>query len=372
MVNNLRCKKRGFALLEVLIVAVIISLLAALVVPRVIEHLRKAQEAEATQNLGSIRSAELLLQQLSGKFVEAADHPAIQAALGLVIEGRFYTYKIIDASADNFLAVATPVEPFNNWLEEKVIDKDGFGDTGYGSGGSSGGGSGGSSGGGSGGSGVVVPPSGGTDIKDYSGPAFVGYTSDILEVFDTLALATAGLDAEGAVSGATLKNWLTTNNIPVLFETQPPEEINGKKYITWGYYDPNLNTIVLNNYHQNTKYVYASILAHETLHAIWEYDYNQYLAGTPGYPQLGTPPQEWQDEYGPIRSDYSIDNEYNAKLTGYQIYYQLNLTSSGDKDPYNYNSNAYQFIDGNGVPKDENAAKTYLRTIPSYQSLPAY
>lgn len=163
---RLRNRGSGFTLIEIITVAVIISLLVILVVPKILNQTKKAQEAEATQSLGSIRSSELLLHNLTGKFAAAADLPAVQSALGLSMGNGLYTYKIIDASADNFLAIATPKEPFVNWLEEKAMDKDGFISTGWsagGSGSSSGGGGygGGSSGGGSSGGGSSGGSSGG-------------------------------------------------------------------------------------------------------------------------------------------------------------------------------------------------------------------
>lgn len=150
-----RNKKKGFSLFEILITLVILVLLAAIVIPLVMSRTHKAREAVAITHLGTIRSAELLLHNLTGKFVAAADHPAILSTLGLLVEEETYTYKIIDATDENFLAVATPLGPLENWLREFKIDKDGF--VGYnpyagssGSGGGSGsGGSGGGSGGGS-------------------------------------------------------------------------------------------------------------------------------------------------------------------------------------------------------------------------------
>lgn len=152
--NDFRKNKRGFTLLEILITLLVISVLAVLIVPRVMDRVKKAQEAEAVSNLGAIRSAEILTHQLTGQFVAAADEFGISEALGLLIEGKFYKYKIIDATEENFLALAIPLDALANWLEEIGINKDGFvsypfSGGGGSSSGSSGGGSGGSSGGGS-------------------------------------------------------------------------------------------------------------------------------------------------------------------------------------------------------------------------------
>ncbi|MBU9888303.1 MAG: type II secretion system GspH family protein, partial [Candidatus Omnitrophica bacterium] len=119
-------KTKGFALLEVLIVAVVLCVLAAVIIPRVLGQVQKAKEAEALQNLGAIRKAELDLHAFSGRFMAAVDEIAIQTVLGLAVESRFYRYRIIDADQENFLAIATPLDLLNNWLQEISIDKDGF------------------------------------------------------------------------------------------------------------------------------------------------------------------------------------------------------------------------------------------------------
>ncbi len=166
MLRVRRPKKSGFTLVEILVVVVILAVLGALIIPRILGRVEKAKEAEAFMNLGAIRSAEILTQNLTGKFVAAEYAAAIKAALGLSIEDLFYSYKIIDVTDENFLAVATPKGLLESWLQDYAMDKDGF--VGYNpssGGGSSSGGSGGGSGGSAGGSlggGIGGISSGGT------------------------------------------------------------------------------------------------------------------------------------------------------------------------------------------------------------------
>ncbi|HOG23741.1 MAG TPA: type II secretion system protein, partial [Candidatus Omnitrophota bacterium] len=331
--------KKGFTLLEILITAVIIIVLAALVLPRVLHQVRKAEEAEAIVNLGAIRRAQLDLHGISGRFVEAADEKGIQAALGLSISNLIYDFKIIDADEDNFLGVATPIDALENWLEEIKIDKDGFvGYPGYGDGGGSSGGSGGGSSGGGSGSGGGSSGSGSGGGSGSSGgssggcagtridnvfyqatvkPVFNGYAANVQVVLDTLALMTDPLTADGMVTGKDLVEWLQRNEIPVAFGSI---DSWGLHYSSWGRSGgiPWIaSEIKISTDLQSNKYACAATLAHEVLHATWWLDdYGKYFwLGTKAQPDYGMPTPT-----GEVRSKSSVDQEYNAFVTGSEIW----------------------------------------------------
>lgn len=381
--------RRGFTLVEILITVVIIAVLAVLIVPRMIGRVQKAQEAEAVNNLGAIRSAELLLHGLTGKFAAAADHPAILSALGLLIDGRFYSYKIIDASEEDFLALATPLGPLENWLYEFGINKDGFvgynpysgggsggggsrgGGSGGGSsgGGSSGGGLGGGSSGGSSGGGMIISGGGGTTVTvpgtpqiTETGPPFAGYAADIQAVLDTLTLSTFALSSPLMQTGAHLSQWLPNHTIDVQFGDAGA----GAWGVTKWNSTLHLPYIILNTELQANKYAAAEILAHETLHAHWLID--DYLHITTGAPyQYGVPNPLWDDNrtsaFG-INGHDTIDQEYNAFITGSQVWMDLKSHYDVGDDQnlwVRVNSQASYFVESDGTLKDEDLAKQKVR-----------
>jgi prepilin-type N-terminal cleavage/methylation domain-containing protein len=490
-------RSKGFTLVEILVTVVVIAALAALAIPKLLNQVHKAQEAEAINNLGAIRSAEITLQNLTGKFAAASDELAIKSLLGLAVGGNFYKYQIVDAGGDNFLALAIPTGPLSDWLDEKAIDKDGWRDPGTytsgGSGGSSGGSSGGGSGGGSGGSSggssgsssgssgssgsnwqepsvgygithgsvggeqVAVDPDTTTDptmpyptnvtLTPNDGWIHIGWdpgaTGDYTIVYraekvngvvgdflpvsaatpndgwsdqvangteycyqstsynpDTLtesepsspvvcteadanspaALAaveaqdslevsvTAITGADGVTSGEQLVQWDVAAGVPILYGSTNCSLENGQEVCVEGYFDPNTNTIILGEDYVDDPQGSAVVLAHESLHAIWYDDYAQYEAGVPGHPQYGIPP----NPPGGVRSgEGSIDQEYQAFLTGLQVYFDLKKRH-GMSDSSSWDAILPLFLNTTtGSPlADDTDAKAYLRSL--YTDLPEY
>ncbi len=74
--------KKGFTLVEVLIVVVIIAILASLIVPRMLAQTEKAKAAEAFQMMGVIKRAADRLYDFNGSYDVPSGQIFTHAALG--------------------------------------------------------------------------------------------------------------------------------------------------------------------------------------------------------------------------------------------------------------------------------------------------
>ncbi|OQA56470.1 MAG: Fimbrial protein precursor [Candidatus Omnitrophica bacterium ADurb.Bin277] len=104
--------RKGFTLIEVLIVIVIIAILAALILPRILPQTEKAYVSEALQMLGTLKRAQMTLLDVTNN--EDGDWLAVASntddnleKLGIkIMEGAAFTYTC-DASNKSCTATRT-------------------------------------------------------------------------------------------------------------------------------------------------------------------------------------------------------------------------------------------------------------------------
>ena len=107
-------KRKGFTLMELIIVVIIIAILAAIGLPQFFKAAGKAKESKAKSNLGHIRQVELAIDSTQGSFTTFAATQTVALNADIDTDGvndievSFYDYDYTYTVAGN-LATATPV-----------------------------------------------------------------------------------------------------------------------------------------------------------------------------------------------------------------------------------------------------------------------
>ena len=102
-------RKKGFTLLELMIVVIIVGILASLAVPRFIAATRKAKEAEARNILGVIRTSQIRYY-LENRQNYSTDITLLDCDLTV---STYYVYTAIDSGGNIGQAAATASDVSN-------------------------------------------------------------------------------------------------------------------------------------------------------------------------------------------------------------------------------------------------------------------
>jgi len=129
MLSKIHKSKRGFTLIELMIVVVIIGILAALAIPRFMRATTKAKQSEAKQILKQIYVMEHAYRQEYNTYACAGETQSAGGAfttIGVeIMNSARYTYVIDPADSNTFIATATANLDDDPTVDEWQIDETG-------------------------------------------------------------------------------------------------------------------------------------------------------------------------------------------------------------------------------------------------------
>jgi type IV pilus assembly protein PilE len=121
--------RKGFTLIELIVVVIVIAILASFAVPQYITSIERAKEAKAKNALGIIAQAEKMYRAENDTYVNVADG-SFDATLGSYVElaeidaDTDWDYAVTGASTTAFTATATRNGGSNNG-ETVIVDQSG-------------------------------------------------------------------------------------------------------------------------------------------------------------------------------------------------------------------------------------------------------
>lgn len=100
-------KIKGFTLLELMIVVVILGILVGVALPQYTKTVERSRQNEAVQLLGAIRGAEERVKYESATYTSSLTSLDIDAPPTSTTGPNYFTYAITSATATAFTATAT-------------------------------------------------------------------------------------------------------------------------------------------------------------------------------------------------------------------------------------------------------------------------
>jgi len=99
-------RRKALTFIEILLALTVVAVLFGLIFTFYKSAIEKSKYVEAVATVNSISNAEEMHQTETGEYVAAASTQEVNEKLGLDIKPKWYTYKVIDVTDDDFIVIA--------------------------------------------------------------------------------------------------------------------------------------------------------------------------------------------------------------------------------------------------------------------------
>ena len=118
-------KRKAFTILELLVVVIVLSVLIGLAFVAYSSYVEKSKSGEALINIDAIKKGEEAYKLSNGAYVNADNADSINALLSIQILPKYYEYRVVGATAYNFLVIAKRIgEDIDSSLAAGIIPSD--------------------------------------------------------------------------------------------------------------------------------------------------------------------------------------------------------------------------------------------------------
>ena len=100
-------RRKGFTLIELIMVVIIIGVLAAIALPQYAGFVERARTTEAVNAIGSLKVSEEAVRVETGSYLTCADIAAITSGLGITFSGVNWTYATVGTAGTSVTMTAT-------------------------------------------------------------------------------------------------------------------------------------------------------------------------------------------------------------------------------------------------------------------------